>query len=164
MITPKMHENPFLQGLTSEQSELLSPLFVPVALPAGAAVFHQGDAAAHMYVLVAGIVSILYKPYDGPQITLTALHVGDVFGWSSVVGNPVYASDAIAITATRALRARGADIRAVCIQHPTTGAQILEKLAVAVAPRWRDSRTQVDRLLKREMLNNSAQARTSAAH
>jgi CRP-like cAMP-binding protein len=151
-----MEENPFLKELTPEQYELLSPLFVPTELPAGQAIFHQGDAATHMYLLVDGSVSILYKPYDGPRITLTALHVGDVFGWSSVVGSADYASDAIATTAARTLRARGAEIRKLCLQYPSTGAQILEKLALAVAPRWLDAQTQVQRLLKREMLDGGA--------
>ena len=81
-----MEDNPFLRGLTPEQHDLFSALFVPAHLARGQTIFRQGDSAAYMYLLMDGDVSILYKPYDGPRITLTALHVGDVFGWSSVVG------------------------------------------------------------------------------
>jgi CRP/FNR family transcriptional regulator, cyclic AMP receptor protein len=152
-----MIENPFLQGLTAEQFDLLVTHFAPVEIPAHATIFHQGQRATYMYLLIHGEVSIRYKPYDGPRMRLTRLHVGDVFGWSSVVGNATYASDAIATARARALRACGSEIRNLCAQHPTTGAQILEKLAAAVAPRWSDSQAQVQRLLERTMLESAAQ-------
>jgi CRP-like cAMP-binding protein len=159
-----MTENPFLQGLTPEQYDLLASLFLPVELPARHVIFRQGEAAIYMYLLIDGVVSIRYKPYDGPQIRLTRLHAGDVFGWSSVVGNAAYTSDAIATTTARALRARGLEIRNLCIQYPTAGAQILEKLALAVAPRWIDSQAQVRRLLKQEILESGTRPQVDASN
>lgn len=146
-----MLENPFLKNLTPEQYDLLAGLFVRIELPPRTYVFQQGEPATHMYVLVDGNISIRYKPYDGPRITLTHLHCGDVFGWSSVVGNATYTSDALSTTSGLALRVRGDSLRNLCIQYPGTGTQILEKLALAVAPRWLDSRRQVERILHREM-------------
>ena len=158
----EMVNNPFLAGLTPEQYDLLSPLFQPANHAAGQAIFRQGDAATFMYLLTDGSVSILYKPYDGPQITLTSLHEGDVFGWSSVVGNPVYTSDALALNEVRTLRARGEDIRKTCLRHPTAGSQILQKLALAVAPRWVDAQAQVRKLLQEEILDGGPTPSTDA--
>ena len=149
IIQTCMPEIPFLQDLTPEQHDLLAALFVPVELPGRSVIFRQGQEAAFMYLLVEGGVSLRYKPYDGPRITLTRLHAGDVFGWSSVVGNDVYTADAIVTIPARALRARGMDIRELCVRFPTTGSQILEKLALAVSPRWLNSREQIQHLLKR---------------
>lgn len=151
-----MIENPFLEGLTCEQYDLLARLFVPMEISARATIFQQGEAATFMYLLIDGEVSIRYKPYDGPRIRLTRLHVGDVFGWSAVVGNATYASDAIASLQSRVLRACGIDIRNLCNQHPAAGAQILEKLALAVAPRWANSQAQVQHLLERTLLDSPA--------
>lgn len=162
MGTTIMEENPFLRGLTPEQCRLFSDLFVPTHLARGRSIFHQGDAATYMYVLLEGSVSILYKPYDGPRILLTTLHVGDVFGWSSVVGNAAYTSEAVARTAARGLRAAGAEVRRLCMLHPTAGSQVLRKLALAVAPRWTDSQQQVERLLRQEMLDGSQGPRVDA--
>jgi CRP-like cAMP-binding protein len=163
-MTPTlMPENPFLQGLTPEQYDLLAALFVPVEFPARGIIFQQGEDATNMYLLVRGGVSIRYKPYDGPRITLTRLHTGDVFGWSAIIGNAAYTADAIAASPARALRARGAEIRNLCSQYPTTGAQILEKLALAVAPRWTDSQAQVHRLLEQGMLDSRASPQSDAA-
>ena len=163
MIRTSMPDNPFLQGLTSEQHSLLAALFEPVELPGRAVIFRQGQEAVFMYLLVEGGVSVRYKPYDGPRITLTRLHAGDVFGWSSVVGNAVYTADAIVTTPARALRARGIDIRNLCIRHPTAGSQILEKLALAVAPRWRDSREQIRHLLKQQILSSETRPQSEAS-
>jgi CRP-like cAMP-binding protein len=149
-----MLEHPFLQGLTPVQHEMLAALFAPVEWTSHEVVFRQGDSATYAYLLIAGGVSIRYKPYDGPKITVTRLHAEDVFGWSAIIGNASYASDAIVTAPARALRARGVEIRQVCGEYPATGAQILEQLALAVAPRWLNAQEQVRRLLKQEILKS----------
>jgi len=153
-----MSENPFLQDLSPEQYHLLSALFVEMELPARSAVIRQGKPATYLYVVVEGGVSIHYKPYDGPMLTLTRLKAGDVFGWSSVIGGPVYTADAHCTTRTRLFRIRGADLRRLCIDDPAAGAHILRKLAVAVAPRWADSQQQVERLLGTKILSEDQSA------
>jgi CRP-like cAMP-binding protein len=150
-----MLENPFLRDLTAEQRYLLSALFERIELPARTTMCRQGDPAIHMFFLLAGNVSIRYKPFDGPVITLTHLHAGDVFGWSAVIGSAVYTSDAVSTTNIQALRVRGVALRNLCSEHPMAGRQILEKLAAAVSPRWVHSRRQVQDLLHREVLLRS---------
>jgi CRP-like cAMP-binding protein len=147
-----MLDNPFLRDLTPEEYDLLSALFTRVSLPPRTPICRQGAAALHMYFLLEGNVTIRYKPYDGPRITLTRLHRGDIFGWSAVVGNRNYTSDAISTTSIKVLQVGGAALRRLCIQYPKTGAHILEKLAAAVSPRWVHSRQQVQGILRRELL------------
>ncbi len=146
-----MLDNPFLHGLTPEQYDLLSALFERIAVPARTCICRQGADATYMYLLVQGNVTIRYKPYDGPRITLTHLHPGDVFGWSSVVGNETYTSDAISTTTVEALRLRGEVLRWLCAEYPTAGGSILQKLAKAVSPRWLYAQRQVQRLLTQEV-------------
>jgi CRP-like cAMP-binding protein len=147
-----MLANPFLRDLTPHQYELVSVLFDRVEVPARTKICRQGGVAIYLYCLLEGGISLQYKPYDGPRITLTQLHAGDVFGWSAVIGNPTYTSDAVSKTPVQALRVRGAALRELSTQHPAAGAQVLEKLAAAVAPRWIHSREQVQAILRREVL------------
>jgi len=156
----RMLDNPFLHGLTPEQYDLLSALFDRVELPARTTICQQGEPAVFMYLLLEGNVSVRYKPYDGPRITLTHLHSGEVFGWSAVVGNVTYTSDAISTTPVQALRVRGEALRNMCIQYPETGKQILEKLAAAVSPRWVHARSQVQGLLNRELFDGNSAVST----
>ena len=148
-----MIDNPFLHDLTPEQYDLLSALFERVGLPERTVLFRQGDPAVYMYLLLDGRAAVRYKPYDGPRITLTILHAGDVFGWSAVVGNRAYTSDVLSTTPVQVLRARGAALRNVCMQYPTAGKSILEKLAKAVSPRWVHSQRQVESILRREVFS-----------
>jgi CRP-like cAMP-binding protein len=147
-----MVANPFLRDLTPAQYDLVSVLFERVDVPARSKICRQGGVAIYLYCLLEGGISLEYKPYDGPRITLTRLHDGDVFGWSAVIGNPTYTSDAVSTTAVHALRVRGAALRDLSTQNPAVGAQILGKLATAVAPRWVHSRAQVQAILRREVL------------
>jgi CRP-like cAMP-binding protein len=143
-------QNAFLEDLTAEEYELLAVLFEAVSVSASTVFFRQGDPAAHLYLVLDGTVAVRYKPDDGPQITLTHLHAGDIFGWSSVVGNDTYTADVISETPVDAYRLRGRALRTLIRSHPTAGACILEKLAKAVSPRWTDARLQIHSILQSE--------------
>src|SRR5512138_652791 len=118
-------ENSFLKSLTPEQLLLLKPLFEQFGAPAGSVIFKQGDEATHLYMIEHGAVTIQYKPYDGPMITLSHLQPGEIFGWSSVVGGQTYTSDAVATNELEALRMRGSDLVHLCMDHPIEGGAIL---------------------------------------
>jgi CRP-like cAMP-binding protein len=144
-------DNPFLHDLTPEQFDLLSALFQPIDLPAQNLICKQGERARHMYVLQSGEVQIKYKPYDGPRISLTKLHKGDVFGWSAVIGNDLYTSDAVSTTDVQVLRVRGEALRRLCMEYPAAGRAILEKLAKSVSPRWVHAQEQIQTMLKSQV-------------
>jgi CRP-like cAMP-binding protein len=141
-------DTPFLKDLTAEQYDLLFPLFEPITVTSGTVIFKQGDEAACLYIILQGRVAIEYKPYDGPKITLTHLHAGDIFGWSSVLGNQAYTSDAISTTQVESLRIRGADLKRLYVDHPNDCRSILEKLAEAVSPRWINAKHQIQNMLQ----------------
>ena len=100
-----------------------------------------------MYFIVHGNVAIHYKPYDGPPLVLTRLHEGDVFGWSAVVGSHFYTSSIVSESQVEALRIRGSHFISLIREHPETGRIILDRLARAVSPRWKNAHEQVELLL-----------------
>ncbi len=137
-----------MKNLTREQYDLLVPLFEPFTVPSETVIFKQGDAATYLYVILQGKVAIEYKPYDGPKITVTHLHDGDIFGWSSVVGSQTYTSDALSTEKVEGLRIRGTDLKRLYMEHPDVGRSVLEKLAEAVSPRWIDAKNQIQNILQ----------------
>jgi CRP-like cAMP-binding protein len=149
-------ENPFFRGLSPEQLDLIFPLFEPFTVPGGGTIFKQGDQATYLYVIQGGSVTIQYKPYDGPMITLSHLQAGEVFGWSSVVGAQSYTSDAISTTDVDLLRLRGSDLIRLCAEHPNAGVAILDRLAEAVSPRWTYARQQIQGILENLHLQRTA--------
>ncbi len=145
---PAMSSNPFIKDLTADEYDLLARLFMPFDATARTTLIKQGEPAAYLFLVLSGSVVLRYKPYDGPRITLTHLHEGGIFGWSAVIGNDIYTSDAISTTPVRTLRLRGGDLKQLCIEHPIEGGRILEKLARAVSPRWVHARKQIQVLLR----------------
>jgi CRP-like cAMP-binding protein len=138
---------PLFKDLDDYILQLLEPLFEPFSCPAGAVIFEQGEPALYMYLILEGVVEVLYKPYDGPQITLTSLTDGSIIGWSAVIGNSTYASEAICREDFRAIRMTGRDLHKLCATEPDAGRIILDLLAESVSSRWQDAREQIQTLL-----------------
>jgi CRP-like cAMP-binding protein len=156
-------ENPFFSGLSPEQLDLILPLFDRQTIPAASSIFKQGDTATYLYVVQRGSVTIQYKPYDGPMITLSHLQVGEIFGWSSVVGGETYTSDAITANEVEVLRLRGSALLTLCTDHPRAGSAILDKLAEAVSPRWTYAREQIHSILDTHRTKPSPAAKRSGS-
>jgi CRP-like cAMP-binding protein len=144
----------FFDDFSSWQLELLSPLFEPYSCNDGTMIFQQGDEAVFLYLILEGVALLQYKPYDSELITLTHLKAGDALGWSAVIGRPTYSSSAVSVGELKALRIRGADLRALCHEHRTTGMTIMNRLAHGVSGRWKNAHMQV-RAMLRECIENS---------
>ena len=54
----------------------------------GAVIFRAGDAATHLYLLEEGRVRL--RASGEGQVAYVLSEPGEVFGWSSMVGHPVY--------------------------------------------------------------------------
>ncbi len=136
------------QGLTPSQSALVKPIFQSVFEPAGSFLFNQGDQADYLFLVLEGEVIIRYKPEDGPAIIVSRVRAEGIVGWSSALGSPDYSSSAVCTTDCLMLRVRGVDLRALCENYPETGAMILERLAVVIAERLRNTYDHVVTLLE----------------
>jgi CRP-like cAMP-binding protein len=145
---------PLFKDLDPSILSLLEPLFEPLIRPAGAVIFEQGEPALYLYLILEGSVEMLYKPYDGPQITITYLAQGSIIGWSAVVGNATYTSGAVCKQEIRAIRMASRDLHKLCADEPGAGSIILNLLADSVSSRWQDAREQIQTLL-----NSSVNAR-----
>lgn len=135
------------QDFSSDQMALLDRMFERFFCPAGKVIFEQGDPARHLYLIVKGNIEIRYKPYDGPALTLTRLHAGEVFGWSAVVGRAKYTSSVFSETPIEAIRIRGDTLWILAKDHPEIGVTIINRLAQIVSPRWNNAHAQIQSLL-----------------
>ena len=144
---------PLFQDLSDEQLERIKPLVDVFTCPANQPIFEQDEQANYLYLLVRGTVALEYKPYDGTRITLTRLHAGDAFGWSSVVGGKTYTSSITSETEVEAVRIRGSVLQKMCRENPDIGCVLLDRLAESVSGRWKNSREQVHAILDREINN-----------
>jgi CRP-like cAMP-binding protein len=145
---------PLFNNLEPEQRNWLSGYFLRCQFPVGSKIFAQDAPAEYFYILVAGEVQVRFKPYDGPELTVSHVQPGEVFGWSAALGNAIYTASAISIGECQLLRMRGADLHKICRESPKNGARILEILASATGGRYNNAYSQVVALLEYGMCNS----------
>lgn len=135
MLKPSLRTLLLFQNLAPDEADLLYELFEPERYDPGVTIFHQGDKAQKLHVLLSGKVEIRFKPHDGETLTVAEIRTNGVFGWSAALGRKTYTSDAVTTVRGHGISVRGDQLRAFCEDHPATGAILLERLAEAVSTR-----------------------------
>jgi CRP-like cAMP-binding protein len=151
MSVDVFNEFQLFKGLTPEQFAQVQPLFALLDCEAGDVLFEQGGQAEFLYLLVEGEVDILYKPEDGPELTIARVRPEGVVGWSAALGSPAYTSSAVCVSECQMLRARGEGLRSLYEHNPETGKLIIERLAALIAERLRNTHEQVLALLEQSV-------------
>jgi CRP-like cAMP-binding protein len=134
-----------------EDLNTIAPYFSAHTFPAGTIIFEQGEPAISLFLILSGEVAFRYKPYDGPAMDMSRIQEGSVAGWSAVLGNTSYTATAVCNTEVDVLKMEGSDLRLLVAVHPQTGRLLVDRLAVAVTPRWRDAHSQVKALLEKSV-------------
>lgn len=138
---------PLFEGLEVDQVLTLKSLFEQETYASNTTIITQGEVARYLYLLIEGDAAIHYKPYDGPSLILTRLHAGDVFGWSAMMGSHFYTSSIISETDVTTIRMKGSHLLTLVRDNPEVGKIVLDRLARAVSPRWKNAHQQVELLL-----------------
>ncbi len=136
-----------IEDFSEKQVEVLKSIIEDVRFDTDQVIFFQGDPADYLYFVLDGRVSIRFKPDDGPELTVSDVDQGDVFGWSSALGSHMYTSSAICAEGGLFIRLDGDDLKNLCQEHPETGILILNRLAGVIARRLRGTHEQVVALL-----------------
>lgn len=142
---------PIFHDLSPEQQNLLVPLISLCHLPKNTLVFQKGDAARYLYIVESGIVEILFKPFDGSDMSISQIQRGGIFGWSAAMGREIYTASAKAMLDCEAYRFEGQALRELCENNAETGVVILEKLSQAISHRLENTHQGVMALLMQGM-------------
>lgn len=151
-------------GLQASQVRALSPFLEEIVLREGQIIFEQGERACSLFILLEGEVTVRYKPYDGPPLTVARIQAGEVFGWSSALGREVYTSNAEAVRAGLAYRIQAKSLKHLCDENPDAGRVLLERLADSIAERLRNTNSTVLELLSQSIDGNSPCTQRSGTH
>lgn len=139
------------RGMEKELEDLLLPLITLCHIPENTLIFQQGESARYLYILESGMVEILFKPFDGPDLPVSRITSGGVFGWSSTLGRDGYTSAARALMDSEAYRFEGKALQRLCEAHPETGVVILDRLALAIAERLECTHLEIMSILNQGM-------------
>ena len=99
--------------------------------------FHEGDSADALYLIVQGSVDLKLKLDEKRNIygTLSTLSDGNALGWSAIVEPYIYSMGAIASDQTQVLRFESKDLRALLEKSPDQGYILMRNIAQTMATR-----------------------------
>lgn len=136
-------QSEFVRGIPGELRERLAHLAQPRAYPSGATLFAEGEVHSEFHVVVEGHVRLdMLVPQRGRIPILTAGR-GDILAWSSLVGNSVMTSTAIALEPVQTVAFPCDQLKTLCDEHHDIGYHVMRQLASALSRRLLATRLQL---------------------
>ena len=146
MVSPELLRRfPFFSGLTDEEIKSIAMISDEETYEANTFIFREGDKAQKMFVLIEGTVDIMVNTDEEglERETVSTLNHGDVFCWSAVVEPNLLTASAFAATPVIVVAIDGAGLRAMFELDCHLGFRILQKAAVIISSRLKDTRIQM---------------------
>jgi CRP-like cAMP-binding protein len=111
--------------------EELSAISREKTISKGEWLFHEGDKADALYLVIHGRVELKLKLDEKRNlyITVTTLSEGDALGWSAIVEPYVYTLGALALDHVKLLRLDGENLRLLLEKHPEQGYILMRNIA-----------------------------------
>lgn len=124
---------PLFQDFKDIQLDVLRSVLECREYPARRVILRQGEPATHVYLIGRGALEVRHVPYDGPQMSVDRLGAGDVFGWSALLGRPVYTATVAAVADCCLYAITLEKLQSLCRLHHDTGVVLLENMARSVS-------------------------------
>jgi CRP/FNR family cyclic AMP-dependent transcriptional regulator len=136
---------PFFPGLSADELNGLSLIGQEVSFQRGDCIFHEGDTAHSLYLLLEGWVDILIDAEAGDDqrglmMTLTA---GDIFGWSAVVEPHIYTASVACASPVKAVSLSRVELQALFEIDREFYCTIVTQICRVIASRLRATRLQL---------------------
>ncbi len=144
-----LKEAELFMGLNARQLQLFSKHFMEKNFQAGEAAFAQGEPAENLYILLEGEVTLGIKTKG--EVDITAYSVtkkGETFGLSSLIKPYRNNVSATCVKKTRVLSIHGEILRKLLKRNPSTGIEILARVAEIYYNRLNSTRAMITNLFK----------------
>ena len=110
---------------------------------AGAVLFREGASNDHLMLIYSGRVALDMHVPDRGDLRILELVPGDVLGWSAMLGEGRMTTSAIALEETKVVAFDGKELLAACEADHTFGYFLMHKVALSLAERLLDTRSQL---------------------
>jgi CRP-like cAMP-binding protein len=127
--------------LNDEMIDQLTPISESKNYPAGDIVFHQGDEAERFYMVRQGKVLLEQRIESHITVSLSAIRPGYSFGWSAMLDDEVYSTDALCDEDSRLLSFKAQDLKALFETNHSLGYIMSQRLLRVIKKRY-DIRTE----------------------
>jgi CRP/FNR family transcriptional regulator, cyclic AMP receptor protein len=132
-----LQSNQFLEDLPAKYIEQIAEVSRMRDYVNGEVIFHEGEAAGAMYLIVSGAVCLKISEGGHDSKKIVTLRTGELLGWSSLTNHRQYAATAVVDGPTRVIEIDGARMQALCKEDAKFGYEIL----------WRTIQTLSGRLI-----------------
>ena len=104
-------------------------------------IFRQGDVADRFYMVKRGKVLLEQAMADLITVSVGSIKAGYSFGWSTMIEEGRYTTDAICTEPCEIFSIRGSQLRNLCAQDPHMGFLLSQRLLMILKKRY-DHRTE----------------------
>ena len=108
-------------------------------------IFRQGDVADRFYMVKRGKVLLEQQMSDLVTVSVGAINPGHSFGWSTMIDEGHYTTDAVCAEPSQIYSIRSIRLRNMCAEDPRMGFMLSQRLLIILKKRY-DNRT--DQFLK----------------
>lgn len=125
------------QGMDQDFLDAVAEVMLETVFEEGDLIFSQGTRAEYFYILQEGRIRLSVGQLC--SVATLASKQGEVFGWSSLLGNDQYTATVECLAPTKVLRVRGAEIQRVLEEYPRCGLVFFRRVARIIRRRLIDS-------------------------
>ena len=137
------------RGLGESQLNIILSHSSVESFPEGKTIFHQGEEASRLYILIEGAVGLTVKTGEKMDfMTSTIDKERSVFGMPSLLEPFLYNVTAMCLKPSKVLFIEGDHIRKYIEQDAKMGIEIMKKLASIYFNRLNEMREGVSKLVK----------------
>ncbi len=104
-------------------------------------IFSQGDVADRFYMVKRGKVLLEQKMTDNITVSVGSIKSGFAFGWSTMIEEGYYTTNAVCAEPSEIFSLRGNKLRTLCEKDPYMGFLLSQRLLVILKKRY-DHRTE----------------------
>ena len=104
-------------------------------------IFRQGDVADRFYMVKRGKVLLEQAMADLITVSVGSIKAGYSFGWSTMIEEGRYTTDAVCTEPCEIFSIRGRQLRNLCAQDPRMGFLLSQRLLMILKKRY-DHRTE----------------------
>lgn len=151
-LIESLRTQPIFKSIDSEGLKALAGLFSHTSFESDQHVFHQGDEADNLFIILAGRVSIETYTEDGKMTQFTHLGPGDIFGEFAVLDEGVRSAGARILERAKLAKLKKSDFHNLLNSNPV----ILKQLLSFLVSRLRHSNHQIESLATQSLLQRTA--------
>ena len=144
MISPELLRNfPHFSGASYECLKGIAMISKERAFDAGESLFHEGNLATHLCLMLSGEISIVYRLGDNREVVADNLIKGDAFGWSAILEPHQLTATCRGSKNGKFIAIEAEGLRRICVEDYACGYHIVQQVAKTLRDRLSAMRVQI---------------------